>query len=417
MKRHIAFIHQNYPAQFGPISRFLAEECGVDVSFFSQYLTQPVHPRIRHFPYHPVTTGHEETPYFFARHFEESVASMHGVLNAVQQAKIEPDVFIGHAAFGTLGLLHGAYPDIPKIGFFEYFYHQNPAMSDSRPEFPPPWPNWIRIPLRNAVQLTELEYCLRGYSPTPFQRSTYPQTYQPRIEVLFDGIDTSRYRPGEVSSMSPLKRTWPSQVPIVTYVSRGLEAMRGFDMFMRIAHEVSKRHPEVHFVIAGLDKTHYGSEALHLQGESFREYVLKQQPYDLSRFHFVGWLPEDALADLFRLSACHVYWTVPFTLSWSFFQAMASGVCMLASDTAPVRDVLKEGENGYRLPPYDIQAWVERILAILESPASTQSLRHAARQTAVSHYSLDVCLPKLADFLLAEKPSAPIERSSLHVGV
>ena len=68
-------------------------------------------------------------------------------------------------------------------------------------------PNRIRIPLRNATQLIELEYCTKGYSPTPFQRSTYPKAYQHKLASLFDGIDTNFYSPGEPSDNSELKRT------------------------------------------------------------------------------------------------------------------------------------------------------------------------------------------------------------------
>ncbi len=65
-------------------------------------------------------TGHEDKPYFFARYFEQEAASMHGLYNTFKAAKIEPDVLIGHAAFGTMGLLHSEYANIPRIGFFEF---------------------------------------------------------------------------------------------------------------------------------------------------------------------------------------------------------------------------------------------------------------------------------------------------------
>jgi glycosyltransferase involved in cell wall biosynthesis len=395
-KSHICFLHQNYPAQFGPISQFLLEHYDVDVSFLSQYVTKPVHPGVRHVPYQPVTTGHEDTPYFFARHFEECTANMHAILNALKQQSLEPDVFVGHAAFGTLGLLHAAFPGAQRIGFFEFFYHTDSAKSDSRKEFTVPFPNYIRIPLRNAVQLVELEYCTKGYSPTAFQRSTYPEAYKPKIDVLFDGVDTTFYTPGEPGSA--LNRTWPSDAPIVTFVSRGLEAMRGFDIFMEMAHTLCQQRDDVHFVIAGRDKTHYGSEGMHLKNVTFKQHVLSQRSYDLSRFHFMDWVSEAALVDLFRLSTCHVYWTVPFTLSWSLFQAMSAGVYVLGSDTGPLRDLVQPGVNGHLVNPYDIHTMVERVNQALDDPNHVKPLREAARQTVVERFGFDVCLPKLAEF-------------------
>jgi len=189
MKKNLIFIHQNYPAQFGPISRFLTQNYDINVSFFSQHKKNPIAPGISHFSYTPARTGHEENPYFFSRYFEQECAAMHGVYAAIANASIEaPDLFVSHVAFGNLGLLHVEYPDVPKIGFFELFYDPFGRNSTARPEFPSPKPNCLRVPLRNATSLVELEYCTKGYSPTPFQKSTFPDAYQGKLSVLFDGI-------------------------------------------------------------------------------------------------------------------------------------------------------------------------------------------------------------------------------------
>ena len=400
-KKRLVFMHQNYPAQFGPITRFLLDEYDVDISFFSQYAAKQPISGIRHYFYKPVTTGHEQDPYFFSRYFENECASMHGVHNTLMASGIKPDVLIGHVAFGNMGLLHVEYPDVSKIGFFELFYDPFGNFSESRPEYPAPKPNRLRVPLRNATQLIELEYCTKGYSPTRFQRSTYPAAYQNKLSVLFDGIDTRQYSPAEVTARSELPRKWPTDAKLVTYVSRGLEAMRGFDIFMEVAHKVSQLRPNVHFVVAGNPKTHYGSEMLQIKEATFKDYVMKLHPYDLNRFHFLNWVSESALIDLFRLSDCHFYWTVPFTLSWSLFQAMSTGCLIMGSDSAPVRETVTDGVNGLLVEPYDIDNMVERLLEVLDYPQRFQPLREAARHDMVNRYGFDVCLPKLAEFYLS----------------
>src|ERR1044072_7895878 len=230
-KKHLVFMHNNYPAQFGPISRFLLDNYDVEISFFSQHLSRPPMPGLKHYQYPSAKTGHEENPYFFSRYFEEECASMHGLYAAIQKSGVKADVFIGHVAFGNMGLLHVEYRDIPRIGLFELFYDPYGKISEKRPEYPAPKPNQLRVPLRNALQLMELEYCSKGYSPTAFQKSTYPKAYQDKLSVLFDGIDTTFYAPGPLSEASELTKTWPHDAKVVTYVSRGLEAMRGFDIF------------------------------------------------------------------------------------------------------------------------------------------------------------------------------------------
>lgn len=405
MKKHLVFCHQNYPAQFGPVCGHLLKNYDVDITFLSQYITKDLLPGVRHIAYQPMPTGHEDNPYFFARYFEKECANMHGLYGAFMKALTakqcpDPDIFIAHVGFGTLGLLHTDFQAIPRIGFFELFYDPFKAKEDNRQEYPLPKPNQIRIPLRNATSLVELLYCTKGYSPTPYQRSTFPQEFQHKLTTLFDGVDTNFYQPGTINDNSSLQITWPHDAPIITFVSRGLEAYRGFDYFMEVAHEVSLKNKDVHFVIAGRPQTHYGNEMTVIKDASFKEYVLKQRPYDLNRFHFMDWIPEDALNDLFKLSACHFYWTTPFTLSWSLFQAMSSGCLIMGSNTAPVRDLVQHNQNGLLVDPNNKQMMAEMMLDILGNPQRYQALRVAARETVTSQYGFDTCLPKLAEFYL-----------------
>ena len=181
--------------------------------------------------------------------------------------------------------------------------------------------------------------------------------------------------------------------------------MRGFDIFMEVAHKISKKRSDVHFVIAGNPKTHYGSEMIHIKEPTFKDYVLKKHRFDLNRFHFLDWIPEEALVDLFRLSDCHFYWTIPFTLSWSLFQAMSTGVIAVASDSAPVRDGITHEANGLLVPPSDLKAIVETILKVLDCPGDYQHLQDNARERMVQEFSFDVCLPKLAEFYLDTRKS------------
>lgn len=104
-------------------------------------------------------------------------------------------------------------------------------------------------------------------------------------------------------------------------------------------------------------------------------------------------------AYLRRLSDLHVYLTVPFVLSWSCLDAMACGCTVLGSDTAPVREVIADGENGLLCDFFDDAAMAERALEMLAAPDEhRERLGAAAARTIADRYALDVTFPEMAAF-------------------
>jgi glycosyltransferase involved in cell wall biosynthesis len=104
----------------------------------------------------------------------------------------------------------------------------------------------------------------------------------------------------------------------VTFVSRGLESVRGFDIFMKVAKKIYQQYPNVMFLIAGQERTNYGHELHHIGNRTFKQWALEQDSYELERFHFLGRIPTDELVTMYSLSDLHAYLTVPYVLSWSW---------------------------------------------------------------------------------------------------
>jgi len=96
--------------------------------------------------------------------------------------------------------------------------------------------------------------------------------------------------------------------------------MRGFDIFMQAARRIYEAYPDVIFIVAGEARTRYGPDERLTGGLSFKEYLLRNGDYDLSRFIFTGPVSAERLVEFFSLSDLHIYLTVPFVLSWSVFE-------------------------------------------------------------------------------------------------
>jgi glycosyltransferase involved in cell wall biosynthesis len=390
---HILFVHQNYPAQFGHIARILARRPGVRCSFVSE-LPPGVDGDVERLQYR-IRGGATEQTHYCSRTFENSIWHAHAVFEALRsRPDIVPDLIVGHSGFGSTLFLRELH-EAPIINYFEYFYHTKDSDMDFRPDFPATELSRLRARARNAMILLDLENCDLGYAPTNWQRGRLPSAYREKVRVIFDGIDTAVWRPwpGAPRVVGPL--SLPEGVKIVTYATRGMESMRGFDIFLRFAKRLCDLRGDVHFVVAGQDRVCYGNDQAVTGGRSFKDWVLAQDHYDPSRIHFVGLLPPRELARLFSITDLHVYLTVPFVLSWSLLNALACGATVLASDTAPVREVIREGETGLLAEFFDIEGMVEKAERVLASPQTYRPLGQAGVALIRERYSLDICLPQM----------------------
>src|SRR5437868_12781664 len=95
----------------------------------------------------------------------------------------------------------------------------------------------------------------------------------------------------------------PPDMRIVTYVSRGFESMRGFDIFMRSAKLIYERYPNVIFFVVGTDRIAYGGDENYIPGyKSFKDWTLSRDKYDMGKFIFTGRLTPAELGRLLATS-------------------------------------------------------------------------------------------------------------------
>ena len=396
---HVLFVHKNFPAQFGHIGARGVAERGWTASFVSEKPPGTAG-GVNNVQYRPRGAASESTHYL-SRTFENGIWHAAGIYEALKpvSAALKPDLIVGHSGWGSTLFLRELYPDAEVINYFEYFYRPRDSDLDFRSEIPVSEVDRLRSPARNAMILLDMEYCAAGYSPTRYQHGLLPDAYKPKIEVIHDGIDTELWQPREI----PDRRIGNLQLnpgeKLVTYVSRGLEMMRGFDVFMKAAKRICDARDDVRFVVVGSDRVAYGGDLRHTGGRSFKDHVLSQDDYDLDRIHFVGNVAPKQLSRLLSLSDLHFYLTVPFVLSWSCLNAMACGATMLCSDTEPVREVIADGETGYLVDFFDDAGFAERALDILAEPERHRKAVGAAAAAHVAdHYALDVTFPILAGF-------------------
>jgi glycosyltransferase involved in cell wall biosynthesis len=395
---HVLFVHRNYPAQFGHVARYLAQHFSCRCTILSEH-EAGTSGGVQRIQYH-ARGGATTATHPLSRAFENYVWHSHAVYEALQEHRdIRPDLVVGHSGFGST-LFLPSFLECPVVNYCEWFYGRGGDALGFRPEFPVNESIVLKQVTGNAPLLADLQGCSHAYTPTRWQHSRFPLEFQGKIEAIFDGVATDVWRPlqpSEIGVRSIAGRDIPTDTRIVTYVSRGFESMRGFDIFIKVAKLVSQAHRNVLFVCVGSDRCCYGNDAAYTGGKTFRQFVLDQERVDLDRFIFTGLVPPEELVRILNLSDLHIYLTVPFVLSWSMINALACGCTVLGSDTEPVREMITHGVNGLLAPFYDVESLAAQAVEVLDDPPSYRHLGEAGMRMIHEQYSVPVVIPKMLD--------------------
>lgn len=353
--------------------------------------------------------------------FETKLIRGHSCYRAAMALKARgftPDVILAHHGWGESLFLKDVWPEA-RLGLYCELYHTaDYPFVGFDPEFTPPSPETdaMRLRLKNLNNRLHFEVGDAGISPTEFQAATFPEAMRQRISVVHDGIDTAHVTANGTARLDLGHGKWVTREDeVVTFINRNLEPYRGYHVFMRALPELLRRRPRAQVVLIGGDSVSYGAKAPNGQTwkQVFIDEVRGQIPDDdWARVHFLGRVPYDVFLSFMQVSRAHVYLTYPFVLSWSLLEAMSAGAPIVASDTAPVREVLSDGDTGLLVDFFDQAGIVDRVCTLLDDAELQVHLRENAREHVVAQYDLrKVCLPRQlgwVDSLMDLTPRPPV---------
>jgi glycosyltransferase involved in cell wall biosynthesis len=389
----ILFIHPNMPGQYKHLARIMAEDAANQVVFITKQRTLSV-PGVTKIEY-KVSRSSKPEIHRYVIGFEQSILQGQEVWRVCNELKAQgftPDIICAHPGWGDALFVKDIYPNSVLLNFLEFYYHAFGAdvHFDKNEKILPD--ELARIRVKNAVNLLNLEACDWGVSPTWWQKKQHPKEFHHKISVIHDGIDTDVAVP-----MARQKLRLPNGViltpedKVVTYVCRNFEPYRGFPTVMRGIEKLTRERSDCHVLIVGNDGVSYGRK--NEGGKTHKQVMLEELTLDMSRVHFIDTLPYKDYLKVLQHSDAHIYFTVPFVLSWSSMEAMSAGCLMVGSDTQPVREVIQDGVNGLLTDFFSPDMLAKRLHEALDNPEKMQPLRAAARQTIIDKYSLHKLIP------------------------
>jgi glycosyltransferase involved in cell wall biosynthesis len=403
----VLFLHQNFPGQFKHLAPALAA-AGHEVVALPMRSGEPTLWRgVRLVPYWPARGSTAGVHPWLSDLETQAVRAEACARQMVRlrDAGFMPEVVIAHPGWGESLDVKAVWPSA-RLGLYcELYYRQEGADVNFDPEFARhDLLDAVRLRFKNLNHALHFELADAALGPTRWQADTFPVPFRERIEVMHDGIDTAALQPrADVRLTLPDGQVLTRADEVVTFVSRNLEPYRGFHTFMRALPELLRSRPRARVLLVGGDRVSYGTPSD--DGRSWRavfadEIRPRLSPADWARVHFLGQIPYAQFVTILQVSTVHTYLTYPFVLSWSLLEAMSLGCAIVASDTAPVREVLAHEENGRLVDFFDPAGLAQAIAALLDDPGARRRLGAAARSHARERYDLQsVCLPAQLDWM------------------
>ncbi len=401
MKKNLLFVHQHYPGQFKHLAPVLAKKHNVhSISLHDMQSEGVIHHQYR------ITKPTGEDTHDLAKEFEAKV--LRGVACAdkayeLKSAGFTPDLIIGHPGWGELLYLKEVWPDCKMLSYLEFHYELDDSDIDFDPEEQKGMDvTFLRRKLigRNASFLMQYELSDYFITPTQFQKNTFPKRISNKINVIHEGIDTNKFKPNENIKIVIDNFNLHEEKKIILFVNRNLEPYRGYHIFMRSLPEIFKNHPDALVIIIGGEGVSYGKAPP--KGQTWRQIFLDEvkDSINLSRVLFPGYIKHENLTALMQIASVQVYLTYPFVLSWSLLESLACEQLVVASDTAPVKEVISNNENGFLVNFFDHQEISTKVNEILANPKKFQHIRKNARKKIIENFDLEkICLPRSLELI------------------
>jgi glycosyltransferase involved in cell wall biosynthesis len=354
----ILFIHGNYPAQFRHLAALLARDPNHRVVFLTarQDAATEALPGLEIHTYSCHRGANPQTHHYLQAS-EEAVLQGQAVLRKLSElleGGLRPRVVVTHAGMGVGLFIKDVLPQALHVGYFEWYFQPDTtrhlmATYDLDAQ--------LKTGLRNLPILQELERCDLAVAPTAWQKNQFPMAYQAKLNVIFDGVDTSFFHPKPAqldltaSDLTLCNRDSGEQVAVkagnrlLSYATRGMEPLRGFPEFLRALPPLLQRFEDLQVVVAGADRRAYSYNAPS-HGGSWKDHLLAElgKFHGLERVHFTGLLTYQDYRNLLWRSNLHCYFTRPYVTSWSLFEAAACGA-RLAVNRSPATLGIAEDDS------------------------------------------------------------------------
>jgi len=211
----------------------------------------------------------------------------------------------------------------------------------------------VTMPTQTAINMLR---------PVDFRRPT---------SAISNGIDLSRFRPGDAPEGFRERFGIPALVPVVLYVGR-LDVEKHLHVLVRAASLLQEGHA-FHVVMVG-----YGVDRARLEH-------LADTLGVRDRITFTGRIEEDDKPNVFRMATVFAIPSPAELQSISTLEAMASGLPVVAVNAGALGELCEDGHNGLLFDLDDADGLARGLARLLGDPELAEQMGAASLEIASRH--------------------------------
>ncbi len=227
---------------------------------------------------------------------------------------------------------------------------------------------------RSAATFAHSEAIRRGFLGDP------PFMPPEQIEVLYPGVDTTRFHPGLDGLRFRFEHNLTPDTPVVALIAR-FQDVKGHDVFQDMAKQVALQIPQARFFVAG-ENTQSQAD------DTYKQRILQQartDPLLRKRLVYLGFRPDvEQLIGAADVVVCSSHFEGYGMVN---IEAMACGKPVVSTRYGGPSETVVDGETGYLVPPGDPAALASRVITLLHDPHLRQQMGKAGRARVEAQFS------------------------------
>ena len=220
-----------------------------------------------------------------------------------------------------------------------------------------------------------------------FTRRELTQYYgisEEKIRVIHNGVDTVKFQPAADKRKVKAELGFnPDDIAIVS-VGR-LYARKGLFTLIESMPAVLRKFPSAKFIISGKGQSNEMNKLVnHAQRLGVKDSII-----------FTGYFPDKKLPKLYQAADVFAFSTFYEHHPFAVLEALSTGLPVVTTNVGGIPETISDSKDGFMCQPFNPKQFSDRILYLLEHPASAKEMGFQARKTIEERFDWRIIVKKV----------------------